>query len=153
MVDELTFGLKRGVPDARAKWGARLIVEQTGHVDVVPGRTSECGEEAALVKLFARMDRDFPMPKLRDVVREKLLSYELNTREAALVKLFDDGDLVVLGNTNASAGYLYVAAFRRCDTFGSDTPDEYREKPPGAMDPLPKYMNAAQYRDLMANYD
>lgn len=114
---DLMFGLNYGVPHARARWGARLIVSQDGWVDFVPGRNSDVGEPDALAALFAAMDERIPMRQLADLIAEKLRAGELRTRERRLVTIFDDGDVVVLGNTNASHGYLYLTAYRKCDVL------------------------------------
>jgi hypothetical protein len=112
-VTALAFGLNFGVPEVRAAWGARVIIDQHGHVDFVPGRSSQFGSEEDQDELFRVLDERVPMTKLREQIRTMLIGGLLHTRLAELVTLYEDEDVVVLGNTNASAGYLYVRGFLR----------------------------------------
>ena len=119
----LAFGYKQGLPEGtRAAWGCRAIAHQDGHVDVVWDRVDAFGPDEARLPLL-----DY----LRVVVEaapferasELLSSYEMKTREEREFVLFEDDTVIVKGNTNASAGYLYVCAFRKADVPPPDTED------------------------------
>ena len=109
----LTYGLSEAVPEgAKAAWGARFIVTQDGHVDLPPDRQGFSGDEEARASLMQRMNDDIPLGGLMALIAEDLRSGRLNTRSDDEVVL--DGTnpgLMVVGNTKASAGYLYVAIF------------------------------------------
>lgn len=118
MAKNLGFGLGREVPDtARAAWGARLIISMDGWVDYLANRTDAVGSEDAKLALFDKLNSTFPIDTLRKVVRSKILAGEIDNRNRTVV-LFDDDGLKIVANTNASYGYLYVAAW--------ETDDEYR---------------------------
>jgi hypothetical protein len=107
-IPKLAYGLRDAVPDtAIAAWGARAIISADGYVDIVGDRTDLVGDGARLLKALEA----FPPKALRDTVRAKILASEILTREAADVTLFADGPLTVVANSNASAGYLYIAAY------------------------------------------
>lgn len=108
----LAFGLGRVVPDdVEAAWGGRFIITMDGHVDLPLDRTSAVGDDDAKARLLSKLDATFPSEMLYRVIKSKLLARELDTRVARDVVLFDDDGLKVVANTNASAGYLYVAAW------------------------------------------
>lgn len=113
MSKELRFGLGRVVPDAaRAAWGARMIVTQDGGCDLVWDRTDCVGEQADKDRLLDALNEVFPMPMMRRVISSKLVSREFNTREAGEVVILDctvaehGYGVKIVGDTNASAGYL-----------------------------------------------
>jgi|PlaIllAssembly_1097288.scaffolds.fasta_scaffold00276_10 hypothetical protein len=104
----LEFGLSAAVPEgASAAWGCRAIVTQDGHVDIPPDRMCAMGDLEFLDVLSKR----FPMKELRAHLTDALRSRQMLTREAKDIVLFTDEMVTVVANSNASAGYVYVAAF------------------------------------------
>ena len=109
----LTFGLGRVVPDGVAAWGARFIVTQDGHVDLPWDRHDLFVPDGEDRQAFLDwLQATLPMSTLRQVISSKLKSREIGTREAQVHTLFNDNNLMVQADTNASAGYLYLAAWR-----------------------------------------
>jgi hypothetical protein len=112
----LAFGLSAAVPTtAKAAWGSRMIFQfRDGVPDVgfVMGRSDlVCadGEEAAKAKLAAWVDEH-----ARDIIAAAelaLRSYTIRPSEAGRFVIFEDERGRVVGNTNASHGYLYVAGW------------------------------------------
>ena len=106
----LQYGAQWLVPDdAPAAWGARIIVSQDGLVDIVWDRTDLEGPRKK--DLVNKLESNFPMDMLRQVIRSKLLAGEITTNGAIDLVLFEDDELCVAGNTNGSCGYFYVAAW------------------------------------------
>lgn len=109
---QLAYGLSSSVPKtATAAWGARLIVTANGYVDFVPDRIDAVGNPEARADLFDKLSTTIPTATLTKIISSKLLSRELDTREAREVVLFDDDGVKVVADTLASAGYLYIAAW------------------------------------------
>jgi len=110
---KLGFGYNQGLPEGvKAAWGCRAIVNQDGLVDVVYNRQDADGsdeERAALLDYLNTTVKGAWVERARELLR----SYEMRTREAQEFVLFEDDVIVVKGNTNASAGYLYVCAYRK----------------------------------------
>jgi hypothetical protein len=107
----LPYGLSEAVPEnADVAWGARFIVTQDGHVDLPPDRqgTAGGGDRTALLDA---MQGVMPFGRLRQEIADRLCSGEINTREQAQHVLADDDGILIVADTKASAGYLYVAAF------------------------------------------
>jgi hypothetical protein len=120
----LDFGYNQGLPEGvTAAFGARLIAKQDGYLDFLHDRTGTFGSEEEKADLFEWINRKgataghplqaskAPFNAARDRASELLKGYEMRTREAGHFVLYEDGEGVVVGNTNASAGYLYMAAF------------------------------------------
>lgn len=108
----LRFGYNAGLPAdnaAEAAWGCRAIVTQQGDVDVVPDRTSVIGDGPALDRLVITLNE--AGWGWRERASALLSSGEMHTRRAGEHVLFNNGVVVIKGNTNASAGYLYVCAY------------------------------------------
>lgn len=113
MIPTLAYGLRDAVPDtAIAAWGARAIIGQDGHVDIPFDRQDMVGDSTAM--RFAL--EAIPPGRLREIIQSKLANREILTREAERVTLFDNGQITVVANSNASAGYLYIAAYLNGDT-------------------------------------
>lgn len=105
----LQFGYNPGLAGATCAWGARWIVTQQGDVDFVPNRQDCIGtpeEKQELLDWLNRVVQKRPEERLSEMLR----SYAVSTRESKEVVLYEDGRGIVLGNTNASAGYFYVVA-------------------------------------------
>lgn len=106
----LSFGYNAGLPeDVKAAWGARLIVDQQGYIDFVHDRQDMFGDTADKDALKAFLTEAFPVARER--ASDLLKSYKMSTRDREEFVLFEDDLGKVVGNTNASAGYLYVCAF------------------------------------------
>ncbi len=111
MTVELAFGLGSEVPDdVVAAWGARVIVTQDGHVDIPWDRCSTY-DGGGLTGFLEDLEADVPPGMLVASVRRMLLDGQLHTRKAGVVHIVSTSKVVVLGDTRASAGYLYVAAY------------------------------------------
>ena len=108
--EKLGWGAAHLVPEnASAAWGARLIITQAGDVDIVGDRQHAVGDE-----IDALLDHLNSVPwKLS--LSNMLKAYEVSTREAAEVTVFEDNKILVRGNSNASHGYFYVAAWLKGD--------------------------------------
>lgn len=109
----LPYGYREAVPhDAKVAWGARFIVTQDGHVDLPPDRQGLAGDPDLKGALLDQMQAVMPFGRLRDEIASRLRSGEINTRERAQHVLADEGGIRIVADTKASAGYLYLAAFR-----------------------------------------
>jgi hypothetical protein len=110
--DTLPYGLNQVVPaESRSAWGARLIVTQDGWVDFVADRQGAAGEDRDT--FLTMMDTQLPLGAMLDSIRELLRSGEMDTRVDKDFVIFQSDEIEVHANTNASAGYCYVAAFLR----------------------------------------
>ncbi len=111
----LRYGYSQGIPaGVTAAWGARAIVNTDGTVDLVHDRQDAYGDSTAVVALLERLNAGINaawIAKARDLLR----SGEMSTRQAEQFVLYRDAQVSVLGNTNASAGYLYVVAYPTTD--------------------------------------
>lgn len=107
----MEFGLRDAVPDgALAAWGARWIVTQDGTVDMVPDRQSCVGESKEQDELVLWLNGG-ALQQAKWQAEWQLGTGELSTRERKRVELFRDAVGLVVGDPQASAGYLYVAAW------------------------------------------
>lgn len=113
-----------GVLDARANgsqsaWGARLIVNQDGHVDFVPDRQGTAGEN--LNEFLNRLSDEFTLDQMKTEIRELLSMGKMSTRKAAEFLIHSSDAIRVYANTNGSGGYCYVIAVA---TFAKRPVDE-----------------------------
>lgn len=92
-----------------ATFRARAIVTQDGTVDIPWNRTDYTGDPAARQKLSGLLS-DGIGKRATDRVKELLLSFEMQTRKAQEFTVFEDEQVQVLANTNASGGYCYIVA-------------------------------------------
>lgn len=97
-------------------WKGRLIITMDGHVDLPPDRQGIHGptDADARRKFIDLLNDAMPQGVLFDLVKEKIRSREIRTREHNEVVLFD-GDhegthWLITGNSNASHGYFYAEA-------------------------------------------
>lgn len=106
----LAFGYNAGLPaGTTTAWGCRAIIDQiTGSVDVPPDRQSAVGP-----RMDALLDHlnHHVRGAWQDGASELLRSGQMNTRRMEELVLYTDGLVIIKGNTNASAGYLYVCAY------------------------------------------
>lgn len=108
---KLSFGCNDGLPEGvRAAWGARLIVDQGGYIDFVHDRQGHFGDDADVDPLIAWVNSG-AFETAREKAGVLLRSYEMNTRKREEFVLYEDDLGRIVGNTNGSAGYLYVAAW------------------------------------------
>jgi hypothetical protein len=97
-------------------WKGRFIVKQDGYVDLPPDRQEVTGptDSDDRQKFLEGLNDLLPANMMFDIIKSKLRSGEINTREREDVVLIDathEGThWRVQGNTNASAGYFYVEA-------------------------------------------
>lgn len=108
---KLAFGATQLVPDdAPAAWGARLIVTRSGDVDMLHDRQSADGDDASVSKLLGLLNggvNKMWMARLREQLVDRIVRVD----EACDVTLYEDDAIAVRGNSNASYGYFYVAAW------------------------------------------
>ena len=111
----LGFGYNKGLPAGIGKaWGARMIVDQGGYTDLVPNRQDWIGD-AEETKALQEWLNGGALAKAREQAATLLKDYVMGTREACEFTLYEDGTGVIKGNTNASAGYLYICGFLKAD--------------------------------------
>jgi hypothetical protein len=97
-------------------WKGRLIIKQDGYVDLPPDRQSVEGptEAADRVRFLNLLNDAMPQATLFAIIKDKLRSGEIQTRERADVVLYDNehegSHWLIMGNSNASHGYFYVEA-------------------------------------------
>jgi hypothetical protein len=105
---KLGWGYQAGIPDVETTaWGCRAILNDRG-LDIVYGDTH--GTPEAIERLRATLAAGL----LRDIseeVRRLLRTYQMRGDEAEEFILGQAENVIVLGNTNASHGYLYMTAF------------------------------------------
>ena len=100
------WGLTSAIPETAETWyGARWIVDMDGYVDIVPDRQNLKGPRAD--DLAAWLDDS----DVRGEISHMLKTRQLHTRFAERCTVLDDDTARFECNTNASAGYLYVAAW------------------------------------------
>ena len=109
---QIPWGLKNAVPDnAAIAWGARTILRD-GYVDLVPDRHGFCPPHGKAVKAFA-LALENVLPQVYDRVKELCDQNIMMDDFAEQHTLYEDDELCVVGNTNASYGYLYLAAWKK----------------------------------------
>ena len=123
---DLAYGARQYLlPGTKAAWGARLIVTQDGHVDLVPDRQDVAGDPELVERTKAWLD-DGALPTTLANIADGLRCGNIKTREERGHWLYEDGRGIALGNTHASAGYLYVVGWLfdalpdGCKTKGAD---------------------------------
>ena len=121
--NKLAFGYNNGlVPGVQAAWGARWIVTQYGGVDQVFDRQDGFGPKDRFLALLDWLNKGAGKAA-RDTASRMLADGNISTREAWPVILYQDREGAVIGNTNGSAGYMYVAAYRY-----DDLPEDLKSK-------------------------
>jgi hypothetical protein len=116
---DLGYGWSAGlIPGIKAAWGARAIINQDGMVDFLADRTGAAGDPALVSKTIDWLN-SVPsdgralhvLGQALDAARRGLEEGRIHTREARGIVLYQDRTGAVIGNTSASAGYLYLAAY------------------------------------------
>jgi hypothetical protein len=108
VIPRLRWGLAYAVPaEATGAWGCRAIISQDGHVDLVPDRTDVTGDEIILDILT----RQYNPRTLREDLGAKLRAHEVLTTRGGRFTLHKSRLLTVMGDTNGSGGYAYLAGW------------------------------------------
>ena len=110
----LAFGYNAGLPaGVSTAWGCRAIIHQiTGSIDVPPDRHSAVGpHKQALLDHLNQHVGDAWEQRAGELLR----SGQMHTRRAQEFVLHTDDQVIIKGNTQASAGYLYVCAYLRAE--------------------------------------
>jgi len=108
-LDRPQWGLRTAIPEGtEVSWGSRAILSR-GFADLVYCSVAAPTRKDAQL-LTTALDGGI-LEEALGRVRELCESYEMAGDEAQLFTLYDDGDVVVVANTNASYGYLYLAAW------------------------------------------
>jgi hypothetical protein len=98
----LAFGCTKALPDGTTTaWGARLIYPN----DLVHDRQDLKGPDADDLKAWLNGG---PLRSALDAARSHR---DLDPTKDVTVTLFEDEDGIIVGNPQASHGYLYVAAW------------------------------------------
>ena len=74
-------------------------------------RQSAFGDQDRVEKLFQWLDSG-ANKRAREIASRMLSEYKISTSEAWPVILHQDSQGAIVGNTNGSAGYMHVAAYR-----------------------------------------
>lgn len=108
----LRFGYTRGVPEGvETAWGCRAVVTDDDVVHMVWGRIGAVGPEAERLVAYLH---DLPLRGgWQDRAMELLRAGVMDPRVDEEFVLYADDAVVIKGNTQASAGYLYVCAYFR----------------------------------------
>ena len=118
VLPSLEWGYNAGLhPDAVAAWGARAIFER-GHANLVPDRQSIVtlpGRDEDRARLIDALNGNPPgtgaiFQAQQEVQRLSNMGV-LKGNEANEVILYEDDTIVIIGNTNASYGYIYLVGF------------------------------------------
>lgn len=106
----LEFGLNRSIPaTAKVAWGARMIVEKNGSLDLVPDRQSAAGTQEDRTAFLLKCNEANVIKGIREAW-SKLYRPGIERSELDYV-LYDKNGLKCIGSPNASHGYLYVCVF------------------------------------------
>lgn len=106
---DMKFGYSAGVPDEVTDgWGARLILSN-GDVDMLPDRQGYFGN-AETVNVFCN-HLNSVKNKWRGNVKTLYYSGEIDSSKSNHVTIYEDEKVILVGNTNGSFGYLYVAGW------------------------------------------
>jgi hypothetical protein len=106
----LQFGYNRGLPPGRTvAWGARLIVTQSGGVDMLHDRQGAIGPDEPRRRLVDHLNT--LDPGFLDRISRLLRDGAMRTGTAEDFVVHSDKVVIVRANTNASCGYCYVVAY------------------------------------------
>jgi hypothetical protein len=106
----MSFGYWKAYPeDSPAGWGARAILKN-GTIDIPYDRQGARGEKADRRKLGDLLNGGI-MQAINDKVAELHYDYKLRPDQDEEHILHDSDEVRVIGNTNASYGYLYLLAY------------------------------------------
>jgi hypothetical protein len=129
---DMDFGYAPAIEQAqidgsRAIWGARAVVEHSdAGFALAPGRNSWYTEgEPARKALVMALNKGVLDACRAEFVRLRDESWDINRVSQEYV-LFEDDAIKVVGNTNGSYGYLYLAAFTKPDDFTGNWVGDWR---------------------------
>jgi hypothetical protein len=106
----LQFGYNRGLPPGRTvAWGARLIVTESGDVDMLHDRQGAIGPDEPRRRLVDHLN--MLDPSFFDRISHLLRDGVMRTGTAEDFVVHSDEVVIVRANTNASFGYCYVVAY------------------------------------------
>ncbi len=109
---QIPWGLKGAVPkDATIAWGARTILRD-GYVDILGDRQGFIGPTKRAIKDFSLVVQEV-LPTVKKRVHELYARHDIDPGFSEQHVLFDSEELRIVGNTNASHGYLYLAAWKK----------------------------------------
>ena len=106
--EDLAWGLNTAVPvSAPAAWGARAIYRYgDAEFDIVHDRQGGSGDPADLRRLISKLN-DGLLEEARTAVDRAVMRDD----EQRQVELVRKNGVVIVGDTLASGGYLYLAAW------------------------------------------
>jgi len=129
---DLDFGYAPAIEAAQmdsspAIWGARAIVENSSMgFALVPGRNSWYTEdERARKALVVALNKGVLDACRAEFVRLRDENWDINRVSQEYV-LFEDDAIRVVGNTNGSYGYLYLAAWIKAPDFTGEWNGDWR---------------------------
>jgi len=106
---KLAWGLREAVPTtAPAAWGARAIFKN-GQIDLLWDRQGGIGEAGYVTRLVHKVND--ALSKVREEAARLHEKGELAGRYAKQYTLYEDETLLIVGDTLASQGYLYLAGW------------------------------------------
>jgi len=128
----LDFGYAPAIERAQldrspAIWGARAIVENNdAGFGLVPGRNSWYTEDPKAREALVLALNNGVLDACRsEFVRLRHKNWDINRVSQEYV-LFENGSVEVVGNTNGSYGYLYLAAYIKPSDFTGDWSGDWR---------------------------
>lgn len=111
----MSWGLTGAAPEGTAAiWGARLIVDQRGTVDMLPDRQGPGTGVDSHSDVYGELLDLLNAGPLREALaglKEALRSYAIRTDVQDGWTLYEDEQVIVQADTNASYGYCYVGAW------------------------------------------
>lgn len=108
----MEFGLWSALKDeTKVAWGARGIVKN-GTVSLLHDRQSWKGDEDARQE-FSKVLNSGALSKAIEKAEDLLFMRNMRSDKQKLFTLYEDEQVRIVGNTNASYGYLYLLAERK----------------------------------------
>ena len=107
---ELAWGYHVLDPDTPAAWGARFIT-QGSYLDLVWDRQSTVWRDEDALNELVKLLNDGVLDTIRGAYKSKYERGDVRGDEAEEFLLADGRRVMAVGNTNASFGYFYVAAW------------------------------------------
>lgn len=106
---DMKFGYSAGVPDEITDgWGARLILNR-GEIDMLRDRQGYFGNSKIANDFCAHLNS--VTAKWTANVKTLYYSGEIDPSKQNHVTIYEDEKIKLVGNTNGSFGYLYVAGW------------------------------------------
>jgi hypothetical protein len=118
---QLAFGRNRGIPDnVKTAWGARLIAPN----DLLHDRQDLVAEsDEAKTELVAWLNGG-AIRRALDWLRENYWQFRQDDEQLVV---FEDADGMIVGSTQGSGGYVYVAGWLKPDRLSVEERAELRE--------------------------